>query len=72
MSGWSTLLEKQVATLKAEVATSKAQRDTLLAALTRIVEWNNRPMENGQPTEPGITQIQLHQARAAIAACKPE
>lgn len=39
----------------------------LLAALTRIVEWNARQMEGYQAAPLGITTAQLDAARAAIA-----
>lgn len=39
----------------------------LLEALAKIVDWNTRPLDSGLDAGRGITEIQLHQARAAIA-----
>lgn len=39
----------------------------VLEALKRIVDWNTRPLDSGLDAGRGITQIQLEQARAAIA-----
>ena len=44
-----------------------AAAPALLEALARIVDWNTRTLDSGLDAGRGITEIQLHQARAAIA-----